>query len=82
MNFIQLIFAYINKNLKSLRQTDNLKEKRKLLIQIIFLSTSVIFYVIIQLPPGVSASEIMYAGVIFSVILYFVFRTLKYFKIL
>tara|TARA_B100000524_G_scaffold270205_1_gene148767 strand:- start:158 stop:406 length:249 start_codon:yes stop_codon:yes gene_type:complete len=82
MNFIQLIFAYINKNLKSLRQTDNLKEKRKLLIQIIFLSTSVIFYVIIQLPPGVSASEIMYAGVIFLVILYFVFRTLKYFKIL
>ena len=82
MNFYQLIYSFIKKNLKSFREEENPNEKRKQLFQIIFLSVIGVFYGLIHFPPGVSVSEVIYAVGILLVSIYFVFRILKYFKIL
>ena len=82
MNFYQLIYSFIKKNLNSLREEENPNEKRKQLFQIIFLSVIGVFYGLIHFPSGVSVSEVIYAVGILLVSIYFVFRILKYFKII
>ncbi len=41
-----------------------------------------IFYIIIHIPPDVTIQQIINAVVIFSVIIYFAVRALKYYKII
>ena len=82
MNFFQLIYSFIKKNLTSLREAENPNEKRKHLFQIIFLSVIGVFYGLIHFPPSVSVSEILYAVGVLLISIYFVFRILKYLKIL
>ena len=82
MNFFQLIYAFVKKNLKSIRETDNPNEKRRLWLQIFFGSVLALGYGAIHLPPDVTIRELIYALGILLVILYFVFRTLKYLKII
>ena len=82
MNFFQLIYSFIKKNFTSIREAENPNEKRKHLFQIIFLSVIGVFYGLIHFPPGVSVSEILYAVGVLLISIYFVFRILKYLKIL
>ena len=82
MNFFQHIYSFIKKNFTSLKEAENPNEKRKHLFQIIFLSVIGVFYGIFHIPPGVSVSEILYAIGVLLISIYFVFRILKYLKIL
>ena len=59
-----------------------MKEKKTKAIQIILLSACSIFTTFAYIPKGTSIAEIISAGVIFLVIIYFAIRALKYFKII
>ena len=59
-----------------------MEEKNSKVIQIILFSAIPIFYTITFIPPGTSISQIIFAGVIFLLIIYFVIRAFKYFKII
>ena len=82
MNFFQLIYAYIKKNLKSIRETEDPNEKRKKWLQIFFGGVLALGYGAIHLPPDVSPRELIYGVGILFITLYFAFRTLKYFKLI
>ena len=82
MNFFQLIYALIKKNLKILGETDDPKEKRKQWIKIVFGIVLALGYGGLHVPPNVSVSEVIYALGILFVTLYVVFRALKYFKLI
>ena len=82
MNLFQLIYALIKKNLKSVQETDDPNEKRKLLFQVFFGVVLALGYGAIHLPPDLSITEILYGVGILLVTLYFVFRALKYFKLI
>ena len=58
------------------------KEKKPKVFQIILLSVCAIFSAFAYIPKGVSIAQIISAGVIFLVIIYFAIRALKYFKII
>ena len=57
------------------------KEKKSKLIQIFLFSALPIFYTITYISPGISIGQIIFAGVIFLLIIYFANRALKYFRI-
>ena len=59
-----------------------MKEKKTKVIQIILASACSIFATFAYIPKGTSIAEIISAGVIFLVIIYFAIRALKYFKIM
>ncbi len=82
MNLFQLIYALIKKNLKSVQETDDPNEKRKLLLQVFFGVVLALGYGAIHLPPDLSITEILYGVGILLVTLYFAFRALKYFKLI
>ena len=82
MNLFQLIYALIKKNLKSVQETDDPNEKRKLLLQVFFGVVLALGYGAIHLPPDLSITEILYGVGILIVTLYFAFRALKYFKLI
>lgn len=82
MNFFQLIYAVIKKNLKIIRETNDPNEKRKQWLQIFFGGVLALGYGAIHLPPDVTIRETIYAVGILLVTLYFVFRALKYFKLI
>ena len=82
MNFFQLIYAVIKKNLKIIRETNDPNEKRKQWLQIFFGSVIALGYGTIHLPADVSIREITYAVGILLITLYFAFRALKYFKLI
>tara|TARA_Y100001935_G_C17147010_1_gene428505 strand:+ start:497 stop:745 length:249 start_codon:yes stop_codon:yes gene_type:complete len=82
MNFFQLIYAFIKKNLKSIRETDDPNEKRKQWLQIFFGGVVALGYGAIHLPPNVSIRELIYAVGILLITLYFAFRALKYLKLI
>ena len=82
MNLFQLIYAFIKKNLKNIRETDDPNEKRKQWLQIFFGGVLALGYGAIHLPPDVTFREIIYAVGILVITLYFVFRALKYFKLI
>lgn len=82
MNFFQLIYAFIKKNLISVRATEDLNEKRKLWLQIFFGCVLALGYGAIHLPPNVSLRELIYGAGILFITLYFAFRALKYFKLI
>jgi len=59
-----------------------MKEKKQKVFQIILASACSIFTVFAYIPKGLSIAEAISAGVIFLLIIYFVIRALKYFKII
>ena len=59
-----------------------MKEKKQKVFQIILASGCSIFTVFAYIPKGLSIAQTISAGVIFLVIIYFVIRALKYFKII
>ena len=59
-----------------------MKEKKTKVIQIILASACSIFATFAYIPKGTSIAQIISAGVIFLVIIYFAIRALKYFKIM
>ena len=59
-----------------------MKEKKQKVFQIILVSVVGIFSTFAYIPKGLSLTQIISAGVIFLVIIYFVIRALKYFKII
>lgn len=82
MNFFQLIYAYIKKNLKSIRETEDPNEKRKKWLQIFFGGVLALGYGAIHLPPDLSITEIFYGVGILLITIYVVFRALRYFKLI
>ena len=82
MNLFQLIYAFIKKNLKNIRETDDPNEKRKQWLQIFFGGVLALGYGAIHLPPDVSLRELIYAVGVLFITLYFAFRALKYFKLI
>ncbi len=59
-----------------------MKEKKQKVFQIILLTGCAIISLFAYIPKGLSIAQIISAGVIFLVIIYFVIRALKYFKII
>ncbi len=82
MNFFQLIFAYIKKNLKTAQETEDSDERKKQWIKIVFGIVLALGYGGLHVPPNVSLSEVIYALGILFITLYVVFRALKYFKLI
>ena len=77
-----LIADIIGKRLNKLRESDDFKERKKLLFQVIFWGVSGILSLILYIPPGLSIVQISSAIIVFFLIIYFAIRTLKYFRIL
>ena len=58
------------------------KEKKPKVFQIILASACSIFTVFAYIPKGLSIAQTISAAVIFLVIIYFVIRALKYYKVI
>ena len=80
MNFFQLIYAYIKKNIKTAQETEDSDERKKQWIKIVFGIVLALGYGGLHVPPNVIVSEVIYALGILFITLYVVFRALKYFK--
>ncbi len=59
-----------------------MKEKKPKLFQIILVTAIPIFSTFAYIPKGLSITEVISAGVIFLVIIYFVIRAFKYFRLI
>jgi len=59
-----------------------MKEKRPKVFQIILVTAVPIFSTFAYIPKGLSITQIFSAGVIYLVIIYFVIRAFKYFKLI
>ena len=59
-----------------------MKEKKQKVFQIILLSGCAVISLFGYIPKGLSIAQIISAGVIFFVVIYFAISTLKYFKII
>ena len=59
-----------------------MKEKKPKVSQIILVTAIPIFSIFAYIPKGLSLTQIISAGVIFLVIIYFVIRAFKYFKLI
>tara|TARA_X000000950_G_C13311740_1_gene416854 strand:- start:176 stop:421 length:246 start_codon:yes stop_codon:yes gene_type:complete len=79
---ISIIVEKIRKNLERFQKSDDFKERKKVIYQVIFWSISGILSLILYIPPGLSIVEISSAIIVFFLIIYFAIRTLKYFRIL
>ena len=82
MNFFQLIYAYIKKNLKTVQEIEDSDERKKQWIKIVFGIVLALGYGGLHVPPNVSVIEVIYALGILFITLYVVFRVLKYFKLI
>ena len=82
MNLFELIYNFIKKNFKSVRDIEDSEERRKQWLKIVFGIVLALGYGGLHVPPNVSMIEIIYALGILFVTLYVVFRTLKYFKLI
>ena len=61
MNLFQLIYAYIKKNLKSVREIEDSDERKKQWLKLVFGIVLALGYGGLHVPPNVSVSEIIYA---------------------
>ena len=59
-----------------------MNEKKPKVFQIILVSTCAIFSTFAYIPQGLNIVQIIFAGVVFLVIIYSAIRSLKYFKII
>ena len=67
MNFFQLIYAYIKKNLKTAQAIEDPDERKKQWIKIVFGIVLALGYGGLHVPPNVSVSEVIYAlGILFD----------------
>ena len=82
MNLFELIYNFIKKNFKSVRDIEDSEERRKQWLKIVFGIVLALGYGGLHIPPNVSMIEIIYALGILFITLYVVFRTLKYFKLI
>mgnify|MGYP001499546519 CR=1 FL=1 len=82
MNLFELIYHFIKKNFQSVRDIEDLEERRKQWLKIVFGIVLALGYGGLHIPPNVSMIEIIYALGILFITLYVVFRTLKYFKLI
>ena len=60
MNFFQLIYAYIKKNLKTAQEIEDSDERKKQWIKIVFGIVLALGYGGLHVPPNVSVSEVIY----------------------
>ena len=77
-----IIAEIIGKYLDRFRKSDDFKERKKVIYQLVFWTISGILSLILYIPPGLSVVQISSAIIVFFLIIYFAIRTLKYFKIL
>ena len=77
-----IISEIIGKYLDKFRKSDDFKERKKVIYQLVFWTISGILSLILYIPPGLSVVQISSAIIVFFLIIYFAIRTLKYFKIL
>ena len=82
MNIFQIIFAFIEKNLKTVREIEDSDERKKQWLKIVFGIVLALGYGALHVPPYVSIREVIYAFGILFITLYVVFRALKYFKLI
>lgn len=82
MNLFQLIYAFIKKNLKSVRDIEDSDERKKQWLKLVFGIVLALGYGGLHVPPDVSMREVIYASGILFITLYVVFRVLKYFKLI
>ena len=82
MNLFELIYHFIKKNFQSVRDIEDLEERRKQWLKIVFGIVLALGYGGLHVPPNVSVSEVIYALGILFITLYVVFRALKYFKLI
>ena len=82
MNLFELIYNFIKKNFKSVRDIEDSEERRKQWLKIVFGIVLALGYGGLHVPPNVSVSEVIYALGILFITLYVVFRALKYFKLI
>ena len=82
MNLFELIYNFIKKNFKSVRDIEDSDERKKQWIKIVFGVVLALGYGGLHVPPNVSVSEVIYALGILFITLYVVFRALKYFKLI
>jgi hypothetical protein len=80
-HWINILFKYIERI--SGRSGDSEKQgPSKIMIQIVLMSVFPVLYTLTLMPPGVTAMQIISAGVAFLLIMVFAIRVLKYFKIM
>ena len=77
-----IIAEIIGKRLNKLRESEDFKERKKIIYQVIFWGVSGALSLILYIPPGLSIVQISSAIIVFFLIIYFAVRTLKYFRIL
>ena len=82
MNLFELIYNFIKKNFKSVRDIEDSEERIKQWLKIVFGIVLALGYGGLHIPPNVSMIEIIYALGILFITLYVVFRALKYFKLI
>ena len=82
MNLFELIYGFIKKNLNSVQEIDDSDERKKQWLKIVFGIVLALGYGALHVPPDVSITEVFYALGILLITLYFVFRALKYFKLI
>ena len=82
MNLFELIYNFIKKNFKSVRDIEDSEERRKQWLKIVFGIVLALGYGGLHIPPNVSMIEIIYALGILFITLYVVFWVLKYFKLI
>ena len=80
--FFSLLADFIGRKLNKIREADDFKERKKIFYQVIFWGISGTLSLILYIPPGLSIVQISSAIVVFFLIIYFAYRTLKYFRIL
>ena len=80
-HWINILFKYIERI--SGRSGDSEKQgSSKIMIQIVLMSVFPVLYTLTLMPPGVTARQVISAGVAFLLIVLFDLRVLIYFKIM
>ncbi len=58
------------------------KKSSSIIVQLILISVFAIPYAFVQLPPGITVTQVISAFIVFLLIVVFALRVLKYFKIM
>ena len=77
-----IIAEIIRKYFDRFRKSDDFRERKKVIYQVIFWGLSGILSLILYIPPELSFAQIASAIIVFFLIIYFSIQTLKYFKII